>query len=231
LAGNALLAANLEGKPPRGVPMKIRAALAMGALLATGVAGYADAAKPKPLCKAFTDDKGDVVFAQASNETAYEDEALDLVSADLGSNAKTITAAIRVAKLAVPASTSAATVYELRFSLPAGDPQFVLWANVPGSGPATFGVGTVGDPSGQAAVDLATSTGTATGVVDVAKSEIRISAPLSAIEGAKNGLKVSIDQVVAKRGVPTQYYGRFADDGTGGKRYTLGSLSCVKPGA
>ncbi|MDQ1689630.1 MAG: hypothetical protein QOK42_2605 [Frankiaceae bacterium] len=213
--------------------MKIRAALATAALLATGVATYADAAaKPKPVCKNLTDDKGDVVFAQASNATAYEDEALDIVSADLGSNAKTITAAIRVAKLAVPAATSAATTYELRFSLPAGDPVFVLWANVPASGAAaTYGVGTVGDPTGQATVDLATSTGTATGTIDLAKSEIRISAPLSAIAGAKNGQKVGLDQAVAKRTVPGQYYGRFADDGAGGKRYVLGTLSCVKPGA
>lgn len=211
--------------------MKIRAALATGAVLAAGLTTFAGAAaKPKPVCKNLVDDKGDVVFAQASEATAYEDEALDIVSADLGSNAKTITAAIRVVKLAVPAKTSAATTYELRFTLPAGDPAFVLWANVPAGGPATFGVGTVGDPTGQAAADTATSTGTATGVVDLAKSEIRISAPLSAIAGAKNGLKVSLDQAVAKRTVPGQYYGRFADDGTGGKRYVLGTASCVKVG-
>jgi hypothetical protein len=212
--------------------MKIRAALTTAALLATAGATYADAAsKPKPVCKNLSDDKGDVVFAQASDATAYEDAALDIVSADLGSNAKTITAAIRVAKLSVPATTSAATTYELRFSLPAGDPVFVLWANVPANGAAaTYGVGTVGDPTGQAAVDLATSTGTATGTVDLAHNEIRISAPLSAIAGAKNGLKASLDQAVAKRTVPGQYYGRFADDGTGSKRYVLGTLSCVTPG-
>jgi hypothetical protein len=213
--------------------MKIRAALATGALLATGVATYADAAaKPKPVCKNLTDDKGDVVFAQASEATAYEDESLDIVSADLGSDAKTITAAIRLAKLSVPAATSAATTYELRFSLPAGEPVFALWANVPANGAAaTFGVGTVGDPTGQDTVDLTTSTGTATGKIDTAKNEIRISAPLSAIAGAKKGQKVSLDQAVAKRGLPGQYYGRFADDGVGSKRYVLGSLSCVKPGA
>lgn len=213
--------------------MKIRAALLASTLLATGLMASAEAAakpKPKPVCKNLTDDKGDVVFAQASNATAYEDEALDIVSADLGSNAKTITAAIRVVKLAVPAQTSLATTYELRFTLPAGDPVFVLWANVPAGGAPTFGVGTVGDPTGQGAVDLSTSTGTATGVVDIAHNEIRISAPLSAIAGAKNGLKVGLDQAVAKRTVPGQYYGRFADDGSGGKRYVLGTPSCVKVG-
>lgn len=214
--------------------MKIRSALVAAAVLATGTAGIADAAKPKPkvMCKNTTDATGDVVFAQASNATAYEDTALDLVSADLASNAKTVTAVIRVAKLAIPASTSAATVYELRWSLPAGDPVFVLWANVSGSASATtYGVGTVGDPTGQAAVELATSTGTATGSIDLAKSEIHISAPLSAFDGAKSGLKASIDKVVAKRTVPGQFYGRYADDASGGKAYVLGSPSCVKVGA
>jgi hypothetical protein len=215
--------------------MKFRAALAVGALLATAGATYADAAskpKPKPLfCHAMSDDKGDVVFAQADDHTAYEDEALDITSGDLGSNAKTITAAIRVVKLAVPASTSPATTYELRLSGPAGDVVYTLWVNLAASG-NTAGVGKVdADPTGtDKAPETATSTGTATAFVDKAKSEIRISAPMSALSGLKPGQKVDIVDVIAKRTAPTQFYGRYADDGPGSKRYVLGTTSCVKVG-
>ena len=210
--------------------MKCRAVVLTGALLAAGLASSAQAAKPKLPCKNMTDPTGDVVFAQASNATAYEDAALDLVSGDLGSDKKVITAVIRVSKLAVPASTSVGTTYEMRISGPAGDP-FTLWANLSASG-NKFGVGTIdADPTGTGyPPETATSTGTATGVVDLAKGEIRITAPYSAFSGFKPGVKVGIDTVIAKRGLPGQFYGRYADDGAGSKSLPLGTPTCVTPG-
>lgn len=211
--------------------MRARAVLVTGALLssaATGVAAEAATkAKPKPICKNVFDDKGDVVLTQAAPESVTPDPALDLVSADLGSNAKVVTAAIRVDKLARPASTSpGGTVYELRFTHAKSDLTYTLWAHVTGA-TATYGVGTV-DPA--ATAHLVESTGTATGVVDLAKNEIRITAPYSALGGAKVGVKVGIDEVVAKRSAANQFYGRYADDATGGKSFLFGAASCVKVG-
>lgn len=211
--------------------MKIRAVLLASTLLATGVAVTAEAAakpKPKPICKNVLDDKGDVVATQAAPESVTPDPALDLVSADLGSNTKVVTAAIRLDKLARPASTSpGGTVYELRFTHAKSDLVYTLWAHVTGA-TATYGVGTV--EGANPTPETVNSTGTATGVVDLAKSEVRITAPYSALGGAKAGVKASIDNVVVKRSAANQYYGRYADNQTGGKGFVLGAASCVKVG-
>jgi hypothetical protein len=206
--------------------MKLRVTLISAALLATGLAGYADAAaKPKPICNNVSDPAGDVGLYGATGNTP--DDALDIRSGDLGSNAKGVTAAIRLAKLSSPAPTSpGAAVYELRFEHRKSGEVYTLWASITG-GQATFGVGTV-DTS--ASAEMAVSTGTATGVVDTAKNEIRIFAPYSALGGAKVGVKASIDGIVVKRGVPTNYYGRYADEGAASKSFLLGAATCVKLG-
>jgi hypothetical protein len=77
---------------------------------------------------------------------------------------------------------------------------------------------------------MVNSTGTATGVVDLAKSEIRISAPLAAIGSPKAGSLLSVSDVVVKRSAANQYYGRFADSQGGGRAYKLGTPTCVPVG-
>lgn len=210
--------------------MRARAVLVTAALLssaATGLAVEAGAAKakPKPTCNNVVDAAGDVGLYGGTPVTP--DDALDLRSADLAGSAKGVTVAIRVAKLASPASTSpAAAVYDFRFTHAKSDLTFALWASVT-AGQVTYGVGTV-DTS--ASAEIAESTGKATGVFDTAKNEIRIFAPYSALGGAKLGVKATIDTVVVKRGAPTHYYGRYADDASGGKGQNLGTLTCVKLG-
>jgi len=208
--------------------MRARPVLVAAALLssaATGAATQADAAKVKPICNNVVDAKGDVGLYGGTGATP--DDALDIVSADLGSSAKGVTAAIRLSKLSSPAPTSpGAAVYELRFEHRKSGDVYSLWASVTG-GQATFGVGTV-DTS--ASAEMATSTGTATGVLDVAHNEIRIYAPYSALGGAKVGVKASIDDVIVKRGLPTNYYGRYADEGAATKSFLLGAPTCVKLG-
>ena len=86
-----------------------------------------------------------------------------------------------------------------------------LWAHLTGA-TASFGVGTVNDAT---AAQLVDSTGTATGVVDLAKNEIRISAPLSALGSPKQGSKLSFAEIVVKRSAGNQFYGRYADSGGG----------------
>lgn len=207
----------------RARPVLVAAVLVSSA--ATGLATQADAAKPKPICNNVVDPKGDVGLYGDTGNTP--DEALDIVSADLGSSSKGVTAAIRLSKLSSPAPTSpAAAVYELRFEHRKSGEVYTLWASITG-GQATFGVGTV-DTSESA--EMAVSTGKATGVVDVAHNEIRIYAPYSALGGAKVGVKASIDNVIVKRGAPTNYYGRYADQGAATKTFLLGAATCVKLG-
>lgn len=207
----------------RARPVLVAAVLVSSA--ATGLATQADAAKPKPICNNVVDPKGDVGLYGDTGNTP--DEALDIVSADLGSSSKGVTAAIRLSKLSSPAPTSpAAAVYELRFEHRKSGEVYTLWASITG-GQATFGVGTV-DTSESA--EMAVSTGTATGVVDVAHNEIRIYAPYTALGGAKVGVKASIDNVIVKRGAPTNYYGRYADQGAATKTFLLGAATCVKLG-
>jgi hypothetical protein len=206
--------------------VKIRAAIAVAALGAAALATSAGAA-PKKSCNLAPDPKGDVVATQASEATKTPDAALDLVMGDVGSSKTTVTGVIRLDKLAVPASTSpGGTVYEIRVGTLSSDSDYTLWANVTSAG-ATFGVGTV---DATTPADLVNSTGTATGVVDTAKSEIRISAPLTALGSPKLGSPLSISDVVVKRSAGNQYYGRFADSQGGGTSYKLGTPTCVPVG-
>lgn len=207
--------------------MKISVTLVAATVVLAGVAGGAAAAPAKKSCGLGPDDKGDVVATQASEETKTPDAALDLVMGDVGSDKKTVTALVRVDKLARPAPTSpTGTVYEVRLLTAAGDKTYTLWAHVTGA-TATYGVGTVNDVT---AAQLVESTGTATGVVDMAKSEIRISAPLTALGSPKIGSNLDMAEIVVKRSAGNQYYGRFADSGAGLKPYKIGSPTCVPVG-
>ena len=201
------------------------------AVVASLGAGTAAAAKPKVPCNNVTDVAGDVAAYGDTGSTP--DDALDLLSADIGANARGVTAVIRVKKLAVPAPTSPlSTVYELRLSHQKSGDTYSLYAIVSASG-TTYGVGVVDETA--AALEPVTSSGSAKGTVDLAKNEIRITAPYSALGGAKKGIKASIGTVAIKRSVPTRFEGRYADStvfgGSGGKSQILGATTCVKPEA
>lgn len=215
--------------------MRARAVLVAAALLSTAVTGLASEAsaakaKPKPICNNVTDVAGDVAAYGDTGPTP--DDTLDLLSADIGANTRGVTAVIRVKKLAVPAPTSpVATVYELRLSHKKSGDVFSLFANVTAAA-VSYGVGVVDEG---ATPESVTSTGTAKGVFDVAKSQIRITVPYSALGGAKSGIMASIGTVAIKRGVPTRFEGRYADStvfgGSGGRSQILGAATCVKPEA
>ena len=206
--------------------MKIRSAAVVSLLAAGVLAPGAVAAPQKVSCNLAPDPKGDVVLTQASEATSTPDAALDLVMGDVGTNATTVTGVIRLDKLARPAPTSpGGTVYEIRLDAAGAEATHTLWAHVTGA-TATFGVGTIDDVT---VAELAKSTGTATGVVDMAKSEIRISAPLSAIGSPKKGSKLLISDVVVKRSAANQFYGRYADSGASGT-YRVGTPTCVPVG-
>ncbi len=207
--------------------MSVRRICLATALATVAVATSSSAAPAKKFCGLSPDDKGDVVATQAAAQSTTPDPALDIVMGDVGSDKKTVTGVLRVDKLSRPAPTSpAGTTYEVRLASAASDAVYTLWAHVTGA-TATYGVGTVNDAT---AAQLVDSTGAATGVIDMKKNEIRISAPLAAIGAPKPGASLDIAQVVVKRSAGNQYYGRFADDASGGKTYKVAAPTCVPIG-
>lgn len=220
--------------------MKIRL-VASTTIAAVAFAGLGSASAA-PACKLFEDPAGDT-FATRAQDTAGvygpQEDAFDLLSGDIATNAKTITAVIRVAKLAKTAATSPVGLqYRMQFTIPTLDDDTNLWmgAQIEGGTTEKFQVG-----KRAIAANLATKTGDVTGVFDLAKNEIRIHAPLSAFAefgGIKNGTKISLsdlDQTASRyTGVANPVTGApvaaFADVVVGEKTYTAGRKTCVAVG-
>lgn len=207
------------------------AALAVPAVDAT--AAVKAKPKPKPLCNQVVDDKGDPYVVRQEPSAKQADDALDLVSADVASNAKTMTVAIRLAKLATPPATSpVGATYQLTFNL-SGDEAETLYYVLVSTDPSGAGYSEFGTRQSLPAVtSVSTVLGTPTAVVDVAKSQVRASFPLS-LFGSGASLKKGVTKVLpveltAGRG--THGRGVFADDAVGGKSYPLGAASCLPVG-
>jgi hypothetical protein len=210
------------------------------ALCASVVAGGAAVAAPKvaPVCNLVQDAKDDT-FALRYQETIHDlggpglygpaEPALDIVSADVAADAKTITAVIRLNKLAKSAASAPGGLsYRVQFSAPGeSDENMYLSAATTGT-TDTFVAGTRAITA-----NLSTKLADATGVFDLAKNEIRISAPLAtfAAQGVKAGVPLSfsgLDQTSARL-TPTGT-SSFADVARSEKTYKVGAPSCVVPG-
>ena len=200
----------------------LRVATAAAASLSVLAAGGALAA-PKPVCNLVKDEKGDAAIVSSQ-------PALDIVTGDIATNAKNITAVIRLDGTPSGANAEAAggTRYSFLFS-PQGaeNPQY-LSALVPFVGEPTF-------RTGQAVTDDAGTT-TYTNDTDqvegvIKDDEVTITAPLSAFasrasmkSGTKlSGLQVETFALVGVFLVPV--------DDAAGKSYVVGTRSCVTPGA
>lgn len=224
--------------------MNVRLSAALAVALAAVGAGVADAApKPKPVCNLVTDGVGDTFAARAQDGTAPgpQDDAFDIKTADIASDGKVLTAAIRVTKLGPAQTSPQGTGYSFDFLLPTSDLQGSLRA-VLITGQAPYFEATYKDPS----VPNSPSTflATVTGVVDTKKNEIRITAPvgvysiLGAIkkgttitpagDAATTGRAVPPSPGVADQPVATRFV--FADVATESKFYKVGTPSCVTPG-
>lgn len=209
----------------------VRPALAL--LLATSVVGAGAAlaaTTPAPTCNLMVDDKGDAQFLGA----APNDPNLDIVSADIASDAKTVTAVLRLASFAATDPQS-----------PLGRGYYVLF-NAPGSDfPVYFNMQITPDLTRFAWGDretLATGNGSyvkkgdATGFIETAKGEIHISVPVSdvkAIAKVTPGSKLSNVTASATAVLGTSATGGLVstvDDATSTKPYVAGSPSCVTPG-
>ena len=183
---------------------------------------------PKPVCNLVTDPKGDSSLSTAATLPGTGDDALDIVSADLAASAKTLTAAIRLVKVADTATTAPngfSVVYT--FTAPS-KPDVPLYLRYFAGSPALDGLFEYGydDPT-----NGLTPLGDAFGVVDTAKNEIRISAPLNGFDAQapikKNDKLAGFDVTTSRDLVVLLTY---ADRGTATTTYTVGAPSCVTPG-
>jgi len=211
------------------------------------VAGGAVAsAAPAKVCNLTTDAKNDTFLVRAQDaQKAYgpQEDALDIVSQDLGSDGKVLTAVIRVAKLATKiGSAPGGTDYKTQFTIPgqvATAENFILNARTDGSGAPSYllALRTV-VAQGQA---ISKKVADATGTFDLVKNEVRITVPLADIKSGSNVLAkgsvltmAGLDQTSSRATVVNPATGTataaFADVATTEKSFKLGTASCVVPG-
>ncbi|MDX6274357.1 MAG: hypothetical protein QOJ92_1567 [Frankiales bacterium] len=235
--------------------MKTRAVLALSAIIATGLsAGAANAVvkKPKPLppvCNLITDAPGDtgIGVLTAAPSAPVPDDSLDVVSADIASDATYATAVIRVKALAAsdPQAVGGRT-YFFEFNAPGADANVLFFgASLPTTGANTFEWGDITNTAGQ---DNLNNKGAAVGAI--VGNEIHISVALKDLKAA--GVKFDKGSKISNLSVTTgnlvglapgnpadnttpagPFYGYEAftlDSAVGTKAYTAAALSCVKPG-
>jgi len=221
--------------------MKLRTSLLVAAVTVSGLAASASAA-PKAVCNTITDAKGDAVYAALPNNPS-----LDIISGDVASDKTNLTGVIRVDKLSVPSVQSPmGQSFLVNFSVKgAPDPLFVGARLYPTGNKFVYGYIAVDPVNG---LSTRYTLGDATGVVDLDKSELRISVPVAAFAkqaklnpGAKlSGLTAESSAVVGQGAVPSQSVGPSpriplgglllpTDDATG-KAYIAGTPSCVAVG-
>jgi hypothetical protein len=203
----------------------------MVAVASTGVASAAAKKAAPPVCNLVTDAAGDATIDPAG---AAADDALDVVSVDVASDKANITAVIRVKKL----EKSSARNWTAVFSADGTD--FSLAGHITAAGTEVF------DASYAAATGGSIYGPGTTGVFDVAKNEVRITAPLSLLSeqatikpgktkvtgiGATTGAEFLVADGRGTFG-PTlfSYSPISADETDAGKDYLAGSASCVAVG-
>ena len=209
--------------------MSVRPALALALSLSVVAGGAAVAApKPKPVCNLVIDAKGDGTgFLMTDADYLPNDPNLDLVSGDIASNAKLVTAVIRTDAQAL-SDTNAPTGRAYYANFVVGEAELFLSAALDGAGAATYSAGYV-DTTRK-------SLGAVTGTIDVAKKEVRITAPTSIFAehaALKPGTKITDLSLLAQRYVGNRSAAGVtpsADEATGGKTYVAGSPSCVAVG-
>lgn len=231
--------------------MKTRAVLITTSLLLTAGAGYASAApkpkpKPKPVkpvCNLVIDDKGDAALAGVPGGSGD-----DILSADLASDATTLTGVIRMAGLAAnDPEWLNGRAYFAEFTAPGSpDVLFVQARAYPTGVIYSYGYSGVDPTSG---VNTSYTLGPATGVVDTATKEVRISAPVKGfVDGAKaklgKGSKLTAlgarvfrqggqglvpSQTVSGTRVPLGGFNVLLDEAAGGS-YVMSTPSCVAVG-
>lgn len=208
------------------------AVLAAVSIVTAGAATAAPKAAPtKPSCNLLVDDVGDAQLLGV----APNDPNLDIVTGDLASNAKIVTAVLRVASFAaVDPQSPLGRGYYVLFTAPGLD--FPIYFNMQITPDVTrFAWGDL--------EKLATGSGryvkkgAATGIIDAAKGEIHISVPvadLKAVAKVSPGTKLTDINASATAVLGTSATGGLVftvDTANATKPYIAGSRSCVTPGA
>jgi hypothetical protein len=194
----------------------LTATAALSLLFGIPAASAAVKKPPKPVCNLVKDAKGDATDNGTNAVAMPNDPNLDIVTADVASNANTVTGVIRLAALDGQGSTApTGAAYTLSFLVKGT--VVVLRAYV--------------SPAGESFAD---GTGKAlTGKVDKAKKEIRIHAPIASLPvqfKAKD--KVTEIKAQSARWVASSPVSLgLVDNGISPTTYSAGALSCVKVGA
>lgn len=216
-----------------------RALMGLAVAAVTCLTGVASAtAAGKPVCNLVVDKTGDTSVYPAGGLTS---DALDITSVDVATNKRTMTAVIRVKKLA---ATSAAA--------PSGQ----QWQVGFSAGGVDFGVSAHANAAGSILYyayysDATTNSGSiysapVTGVFDTAKSEIRMTTALTTFDrqtpiasgktkltgiSGTTGAEILIPEPSGRFGNTLFSYAPFEADVTeGGKDYLAGTASCVPVG-
>jgi hypothetical protein len=201
--------------------------LLVGGALTAEAAPKKKAKTVPPVCNLVQDAKGDATQLYILGEGSVPNEpALDIVSADVASNGKQMTTAIRVDKLARNSNGSPyGNIWYVYFNV--GGIDFFTQAQSPRIGDV-FSVGYVSPDTG---IRTALPDNTATGMVDLDKNEVRVTfnlAQLTPQATAKPGSKIT-----GLRGLTNRSAVRIvlqSDEAIGSKSYVEGSPSCVAVG-
>lgn len=208
----------------------LRTVLATSLVAATALAGGATAAPAKAVCNLMSDPKGDASFL----DTLPNDPSLDIVSADVATDARTLTGVLRVdAFSAVSPTSPLGRGYYVLFNAPKAE--FPIYLNVQITPDVTrYAWGTRETlASGNGSY---VRKGEATGVIDAASSELRVSVPLKDVAavakltpGTKlTALTASTTSLIGTSRTPSLV--ATVDDAAGTKPYVVGTRSCVTPG-
>lgn len=209
----------------------------VASLSAAGAASAVTKPKPKPVkpvCNLIVDPSGDASL----QPPLPSDDSLDIIGGDVASDAKNLTAVIRLKAAAASPQAELGRHIEMTFDLAGAVAQVWIGYDSSAYGGQTFQYGLVGQGTGGST----SPTGNATGVVDTAKNEIRMTVPLASMNAlgkAKPGAKVSniaitTAQIVGIAPNPSGAYANLpetVDDASATKNYVAGTPSCVKPGA
>jgi hypothetical protein len=231
--------------------IRTSAAVSLGLLVA--LVPTADAAKKpavktvaKPVCNLITDNAKDTFAVRSQDgQGAYgpQEDALDILSMDVASDATNLTGVVRVAKLSTTAQSAPGGIdFRISFTLPGQDPtagNFFLNARTTSAGVPSFllGLRTVVAGGQSTTAKLVDGTGT----FDTAKNEIHITVPVSAVKSGNAALAAGsivsfagLDQTSARQVAVNPATGvgsaTFADVAASESTYKAGAKSCVTPG-
>lgn len=167
----------------------------------------------KPICNQVKDTNGDAKGTGLPVSTPQSDANLDIVSADVATNATTITGVIRLAGLAAN-DNLAPSGREYRVTFQVGETVAEITAVISPSGTSWNG-------------------GTGRGVVDTNKKQIRISVPLTKLPvRVRPGTPLkNVGALTFRVGLTSNVALGLVDAARTSRTYVAGTATCVKVGA